>query len=82
MSERTPLPWTPSTILHLALAEDIDFAVCAVNSHAELLEALENLYRDKLDSWAPHLDTECDEEACRYMREARAVIAKAKEESP
>ena len=42
MSEpRTPLPWKPSTIIHLALKEDVEFAVRACNSHDDLLAALE-----------------------------------------
>ncbi len=40
---RTPIPWTPRTILYLAVAEDIDFAVLAANQHAKLLKALVNL---------------------------------------
>ena len=37
---RTPLPWTRGTILWLTLADDIDFAIRAANSHDDLLMAL------------------------------------------
>jgi hypothetical protein len=40
---RTPLPWTPATIIHLAFAGDVDFAVRAVNNHAKLLKALKGI---------------------------------------
>lgn len=41
MKPRTPLPWTPRIIVHLAIAEDVDYALAACNSHDALIAALE-----------------------------------------
>ena len=42
-TSRTPLPWKPSTVIHLALKEDVEFAVRACNSYGDLLGALEGI---------------------------------------
>ncbi|KKL85699.1 hypothetical protein LCGC14_1859560, partial [marine sediment metagenome] len=42
-TQHTALPWTPATILHIALAKDVDFAVRAVNNFYPLLDLTEKL---------------------------------------
>ena len=83
---RTPLPWRPATILHLALKDDIDFAVRAVNSHESLLAALKASLPylpscpekgKKGESCGPRFPYKPE---CPYMV-ARAAIATAKGET-
>ena len=77
---RTPLPWMPSTLLHIALKEDMDFAVRAVNHHEALLAALERA-DDNLDTLAENLKAGLVEGALslieRFRADARAAIAAA-----
>jgi hypothetical protein len=43
------LPWTPATIIHLAFADDVEFAVRAVNNHAKLLAMLKRVLTTTLE---------------------------------
>ena len=67
--EHTPIPWTPATIINLARAVDVDFAVRAVNNHAKLLEALEAA-NGMIESLM--IDYECpnDHEDCITFKDA------------
>ena len=77
---RTPIPWTPRTILHLAVVEDIDFAVLAANQHAKLLKALlEIARREGAFNRDPRLHAENTID--NMERIARAAIEEAERES-
>ncbi len=72
---RTPLPWTPSTILHLALAEDIDFAAHAANLHGDLLAMLK-----KLLSVMPLAEHQDDPPLQEAVKQTVILIARAEGE--
>ena len=75
---RTPIPWTPSIVLRLPAAGDVDFAVRAVNNHAKLLVALERL-ADTMSDYPLGRATGSD--VADAIGDARDVIEEAKKGS-
>ena len=78
LEPRTPIPWTPRIILHLAVVEDVDFAVLAANQHAKLVKRLAPLavLAEGMDDMPSTLRLALTLEDARYAREVIREIEK------
>lgn len=81
-TEHTPGPWTPATILHLARAEDVDFAVRACNNYYKLLKALGEVSKALAHiSWANFPDDPSTNLCKKAYLAANLAIAEAEKET-
>jgi len=74
----TPIPWTTRMLLHVALKDDVEFALRAVNNHESLLAALDRAEEALEPSVEGETEESCHPQIWNAYHGARAALASAK----